>query len=58
MVTTSGTVCGVPYCVVVSDEYLLLQRPDVGVENVEPFDVEADLGHVDVAGGNVLVAAL
>ena len=35
-----------------------LERPDVGVQEVEPLGLEADLVHVDIARRHVLVAAL
>ena len=46
------------YYVEVSREHFFLQRPDVGVQEVEPVSVVINLRHVDVPGGNILVAAL
>ena len=42
----------------VSVKDTLLQRPDVGVNDVEPLRLVPDLVHVDVPGRDVLVTAL
>ena len=46
------------YRVEVPDKDPFLERPDVGVQEVEPLGLEADLVHVDIARRHVLVAAL
>lgn len=42
----------------VSIKDTLLERPDVGVYDVEPMAVIANLVHVDVASGHILVTTL
>ena len=51
-------ITGHSYRVEVPDKDPLLERPDVGVQEVEPLGLEADLVHVDIARRHVLVAAL
>ena len=48
----------VTHCVDVTGEDLLLERPHVLVQQMEPLGLVADLVHVNVAGGNIFVAAL